>query len=138
MKEHGISPRVFSHHKNRFSKVRTAEELIRPKGQTMARHKAGLHKDVSAIFNGVWIPQVDNTQQSVGTPTPSGAAHVHPKQQAPNQSSLPKATWLKTPSFAALLKAFKQAHSYVFPSQAKREKRRLSEISKHLLINVQS
>ena len=104
----------------------------------MAKHESGLHKDVSAIFEGVWIPKVDNVQQSVGSPTLSGAAHVHPKPPAPNEPSFPKATWLKTRGFTAILKACKQIPSRVFSSEAKREEKRLSEISKHLLINVEN
>ena len=39
-----------------------------------------------------------------------------------------------TPRFAGIVSAFHQIHGYVFPSHARREKKRLADISKYLLI----
>jgi hypothetical protein len=97
----------------------------------MATHKAGLHKDVSVIFDGVWNPEVDNLQQSVGVAVASGAAYVHPGTLDVNH-------WPKQPKFATIIKVFKQAPGHIFSSKARREKKRLLSISKHLIINMPS
>ena len=39
--------------------------------QIMAQHKPGLHKDVKAIFEGVWDPELDNIQQFDGFTSPA-------------------------------------------------------------------
>jgi hypothetical protein len=36
----------------------------------MAQYKPGLHKDVKTIFEGVWDPELDNTQQFDGLNSP--------------------------------------------------------------------
>ncbi|MHC4556343.1 MAG: hypothetical protein ACYTFW_04330 [Planctomycetota bacterium] len=97
----------------------------------MATHKAGLHKDVSVIFNGVWNPEIDNLQQSVGVAVASGAAYIHP-------GTLDMDNLSKEPKFATIIKVFKQAPGHIFSSKARREKKRLLSISKHLIINIPS
>ena len=82
----------------------------------MIKHQAGLHKDVAKIFEGVWIPEQDNIQVAVSIGYKDSGVFVHPKPLATNQS----------PQRA---KTRKQRLS-------RREKRRLSEISKQLLINM--
>lgn len=97
----------------------------------MATHKAGLHKEVSVIFDGVWNPEIDNIQQSFGMPAASGATYVYPR-------ALDIENWPKEPKFAAIIKVFKQAPGRIFSSRARRERKRLLSISKHLLINMPS
>jgi len=95
----------------------------------MAKHKAGLHKEVARIFDGVWTPQIDNIQQSLQTSTTGGAAYVNTKPIAPENWSIElKATdAAKTP---------KQASWNIFSPKARRERKRLSSISRNLLINL--
>jgi hypothetical protein len=95
----------------------------------MAKHNAGLHKDVARIFEGVWIPQIDNIQQSVQTYSPGAAAYITPKPLAMEN-------WPKEAKTAAPKKAPKRASWNIFSPKARREKKRLSAISKNLLINL--
>jgi len=97
----------------------------------MSTHKAGLHKDVSAIFNGVWNPEVDNIQPSFNEPEPSGTAYVQPAQLAIDNRP-------KEARFANIVKVFVKAPGHLFSSKKRREKKRLLSISKHLLINMPS
>jgi len=80
----------------------------------MSTRKAGLHKDVSVIFNGVWDPEVDNIQPSFFD------------------------DWPKEARFATIAKVFIKAPGHIFSSKRRREKKRLLSISKHLLINMSS
>jgi len=97
----------------------------------MSTRKAGLHKDVSVIFNGVWDPEVDNIQPSFDEPVPSSAAYVLPGQ-------LDIDNWSKEARFANIVKVFAKAPGHIFSSRKRREKKRLLSISKHLLINIPS
>lgn len=97
----------------------------------MATHKAGLHKEVSVIFDGVWNPDIDNIQQSFRMPIARSATYVHPR-------ALDIENWSKEPKFAAIIKVLKQAPRHIFSPKARREKKRLLSISKHLLINMPS
>jgi hypothetical protein len=97
----------------------------------MSTRKAGLHKDVSAIFNGVWNPEVDNIQESFNEPMADTAAYVQP-------GFMPMDNWPKEARFATMVKVFVKAPGHIFSSRRRREKKRLSSISKHLLINVSS
>lgn len=98
----------------------------------MSTHKAGLHKDVSAIFNGVWNPEVDNIQESFNEPMVNTAAYVQPGLMAFDN-------WpTKEARFATMVKVFVKAPGHIFSSRRRREKKRLLSISKHLLINVSS
>ncbi len=93
----------------------------------MINYQAGLHKDVAKIFNGVWTPQIDNIQPAVSTSYRQSGSVVYPKPLAlggrpeiindPKRPEPPR-TW------------------NFFSSRARREKKRLSAISKHLLINL--
>ncbi len=97
----------------------------------MTKHKAGLHKEVSVIFDGVWDPEVDNIQPSLGVPMASSAAYVHPEALAIDN-------WPKEAKFATIIKVFREAPGHIFRSRARREKKRLLSISKHLIINLPS
>ena len=97
----------------------------------MTKRKAGLHKDVSTIFDGVWDPEADNVQQSFGAPAVGSVAYVHP-------GSLAADHWPKEPRFATILRVFKVTPGHIFSSRSRREKKRLLSISKHLIINLPS
>jgi hypothetical protein len=94
----------------------------------MSTHKTGLHKDVSAIFEGVWDPEVDNIQESFEEPV-MNAAYV---QSGPVAAE----NWHKEARFATLVKVFARAPGHIFSSRKRRERKRLLSISKHLLINI--
>lgn len=96
----------------------------------MSTHKTGLHKDVSAIFNGVWDPEVDNIQESFEEPVTS-AAYVQPGTMSADN-------WPKEARFATLIKVFVKAPGHIFSFRNRRERKRLLSISKHLLINIPS
>ena len=49
----------------------------------MSEYKAGLHKKVSAIFNGVSLPKSNGPQQSFATPVPGHQDYSAPKPSAP-------------------------------------------------------
>ena len=114
-----------------FFTVQTIVGLIRPKGRSMRKYKSGLHTDVPAIFDGVWNPETDNVQQSFDVPTARKVAHVVPAPQVVGQ-------WSQEHKSAGFLTACKDASSYLFSSRSRRERKRLSSISKHLMINIQS
>ena len=97
----------------------------------MATRKTGLHKDVSVIFDGVWNPEVDNIQESFDEPAANTVAYVRPGVM--DFDDLPKQA-----RFATLVKVFVKAPAHIFSPKRRREKKRLSSISKHLLINVSS
>ncbi len=97
----------------------------------MTQHKAGLHKDVSTIFEGVWDPEKDNLVQPVGESAAAGVAYVNPKTMALGH-------WPKEPKSATFLKVFLEAPGHLFRSKARRERKRLLSISKHLIINLPS
>ena len=110
--------------------VQTRKELICPKGKVMNTHKAGLHKDVSTIFDGVWDPEQDNLQLSLNEQEATLVAYANPKAMA-----LDDWPTEKRPKLATLVKVFAEAPGHLFRSRARREKKRLLSISKHLLIN---
>lgn len=93
----------------------------------MSTRKTGLHKDVSLIFNGVWDPEMDNIQPSVNEPVTDNDAYVLPGHMAVDN-------WPQKTRFATMVKVFK-APANIFSSKRRREKKRLSSISKHLIIN---
>ena len=49
----------------------------------MSKYKAGLHREVSAIFNGVSLPKDDGAQQSSATPAPRHQDYFAPKPPVP-------------------------------------------------------
>jgi hypothetical protein len=102
----------------------------------MAYQRAALHKDVARIFNGVWTPQIDNIQQQSSVTSPSGVsvANFHPKPLALERWSK------KTHSTKKIQKAKlpKRTAWSFFSPKARREQKRLSSISKNLLINLPS
>jgi len=117
--------------KTDFRIVQTNKEFIRLKGYMMVKHKTGLHKDVSVIFNGVWNPEVDNIQLSFNEPVESNDAYILPGQLAVDN-------WPKEARFVNIVKVFAKAPGHIFSSKRRREKKRLLSISKHLLINMPS
>ena len=98
----------------------------------MSKHKTGLHKDVSVIFDGVWNPEADNFLQSISEPVASSEAYVQPGSLA--VENLPK----REARLANAVKGVVKAPGYLFSSRSRREKKRLLSISKHLLINMPS
>src|SRR4030042_796797 len=96
----------------------------------MSKYKAGLHKDVSAIFNGVSLPNNDIAQGSSVAPghqgcsapkssvpepptqklpAPSHMTPAKPKTQPPPPQSQPKETPAKQPKADAVTKTVGQA-----------------------------
>jgi hypothetical protein len=96
----------------------------------MNTHKAGLHKDVSTIFNGVWDPERDNVQPSLDESGANVVDYAYPQAMA--LDNWPRE---KKPKFATIVKVFAEAPGHLFRSRARREKKRLLSISRHLLIN---
>ena len=97
----------------------------------MRKYKSGLHKDVPAIFDGVWNPAMDNVQQSFDAPAASSVASIDPEPQV--ASHLPEQR-----RSGGFFRVFKDTSGYVFRSRARRERKRLSSISKYLMINIPS
>ena len=98
----------------------------------MSKHKTGLHKDVSVIFDGVWNPEVDNFQRSFHEPVTSSDTYV--QQGSLAVDNFPK----KEARLTNAVKGVVKAPGYLFSSRSRREKKRLLSISKHLLINMPS
>lgn len=95
----------------------------------MSKHKAGLHKEVARIFDGVWTPQIDNIQQSLQTSITGGAACV-------NSKPITLENWSVDLKPAKAAKPSKRVSWNIFSAKARRERKRLSSISKNLLINL--
>ncbi len=93
----------------------------------MAEYQAGLHKDVASIFQGIWDPTVDNTEQSFA---PTGANRVV-YHMGPRADS----TKYREPKLSSMAKALSEVPGHIFSLKSRREKKRLSSISKHLIIN---
>ena len=96
----------------------------------MAEHQAGLHKDVASIFQGVWDPDVDNKEQSF-TPTVTNKVVYHMGSRA-------GAHQYKEPKLASVARTLSEVPGHLFSFKSRREKKRLSSISKHLIINNSS
>lgn len=98
----------------------------------MASQKAALHKDVARIFHGVWTPQVDNIQQQSSVTTTDSVANFRPKPLTLDH-------WPKKAQSAKKMQKAKlpkrTAWSFFSP-KARREEKRLSSISRNLLINL--
>lgn len=97
----------------------------------MKRLSSGLHKDVPTIFEGVWNPAVDNYQQPFEPSVQGDVAPVGAQAQyfydSPRESRL-----------GGFFRACKEVPGFVFRSRARRERKRLLAISKHLMINMES
>jgi hypothetical protein len=113
----------------------------------MANYEAGLHKDVLTIFKDVWIPQIDNIQQTVTVPVATGAVYAHPKPLVPDHWILPREApprkqriyrrvRHRSSRFFGITNALKQFPGHVLKSKTKSEQKRLESISKNLLINL--
>lgn len=90
-----------------------------------------MHKDVPTIFEGVWNPATDNYQQ--------------PFEQHASSEAAPSGVWLQTVNdrpgqsrLGGVFRACKEVPGIVFRTRARRERKRLLAISKHLMINIQS
>jgi len=92
----------------------------------MAEYQAGLHKDVAAIFKGVWDPSVDNIEQTLAPPRASTVYYMGPA---------PARRGHREPRLATVARALGEMPGHVFSRRSKRERKRLSSISKHLIIN---
>ncbi len=97
----------------------------------MRKYKSGLHKDVPAIFDGVWNPETDNIQQSFDAPAPSSVFHFDAAPQAVNHRP-------EEHRSVGFFRAYKDASEYIFRSRSRRERKRLTSISRHLMINMPS
>jgi hypothetical protein len=81
----------------------------------MLKYKAGLHKEVSAIFNGVSLPKNDGAQRPSAVPAPAPPtqklpvpSHMTPTKPKPEQLPLqspPKAAPAKQPKADTAIKA---------------------------------
>lgn len=100
----------------------------------MAKYEAGLHKDVAVIFDGVWIPHIDNVQQSVAVNIPVNVEYDRPRPLALESWEAPKSN--RAGRLSGIADFFRFLP--LVPSKRKREKKRLAEISKNLLINIQN
>ena len=111
----------------------------------LEKFKPGLKKDVTAIFQGVRIPNNVHPHQSPGASVPNRAGDfgqelLSPDRQTSSHQSPQPRLWFpqensarKRSKFATLLEAFKQLPLRIFrPRSALSQKRRIS-ISKHLL-----
>lgn len=93
----------------------------------MENHQSGLHKEVSAIFEGVWDPETDNVPPAIAVPVPSSAKYLFPGAPSARETG-----------FGSILKGLMKVPGLIFSSRARREKKRLGSISKHLMINMPS
>ena len=98
----------------------------------MANQKAALHKEVTRIFHGVWTPQVDDIQQQSRVTSTDSVDNFRPKpltlEHWPKKAqSVKKMQKAKIP---------KRISWSFFSPKARREEKRLSSISKNLLINL--
>ena len=93
----------------------------------MADYGAGLHKEVESIFQGVWDPEVDNTEQSYA---PMGRNNV-----AYHMGAASARGRHKEPKLASVTRSSTEAPRHIFSLRSRREKKRLMSISKHLIIN---
>ncbi len=91
----------------------------------MRNHQSGLHKEVSAIFDGVWNPETDNVQAVIAAPVASSAAYIFPGAPSARDSG-----------FGSVLRGLMKAPGLIFNSRSRREQKRLGSISKHLMINM--
>jgi hypothetical protein len=114
--------------KTRYN-LKTGENQSKGKGMTI--QKQGLHKDVATIFNGVWNPKVDNFQQFLDWPAAgfnNNNRTVVILDPAPNKNK---------PARSARIDTRAPWYNFLSP-KARRERKRLLSISRHLIINVQS
>ncbi len=97
----------------------------------MKRLSSGLHKDVPAIFDGVWNPALDNYQEPFEPQTQDAVVSVDAQAQfaddRPRESRL-----------GGFADSCKNALGFIFRTRARRERKRLLSISKHLMINMES
>lgn len=97
----------------------------------MRKFSSGLHKDVPTIFDGVWNPARDNFSQAFEPLAVSNVAPVNVQPQVVDHRP-------KESAIGGFLRACKGAPGVVFRSRARRERKRLMAISKHLMINMPS
>ena len=96
---------------------------------TKANHKPGLHKDVATIFEKVWIPEIDNNSTTISVAYKERGSLANPTPLAldnwPDKAKKQKMT----------AKSWSSPLSFLSP-KARREKKRINEISRNLLINM--
>jgi hypothetical protein len=97
----------------------------------MKRLSSGLHKDVPAIFDGVWNPGSDNSQEPLEPPTQNEVVSIDAQAQFVDDS--PRESRL-----GGFSNTCKEVLGFVFRTRARRERKRLHAISKHLIINMES
>jgi len=97
----------------------------------MKRSSSGLHKDVPAIFEGVWNPALDNYQEPFEPQTQNEAVSVG--AQAQFADTRPRESRL-----GGFFNTCKEVLGFIFRTRARRERKRLLSISKHLIINMES
>ena len=102
----------------------------------MKKYEAGLHKDVTKIFDGVWIPHIDNYQQSYETAAPISATYAYPRPLALEQWTLPRKDYSRSMRVPSITDIFRKLPG--LSKESRRERKRLAEISRHLLINLPS
>ncbi len=95
----------------------------------MRKFSSGLHKDVPTIFDGVWNPATDNLQESFEAPETSNVAPVSAGTQVVDH-------WRRESRIGGFLRVCKDAPGIVFRTRSRRERKRLTAISKHLMINM--
>lgn len=93
----------------------------------MSRNSSGLHKDVSSIFEGVWDPVKDNNQEYFEPPAKKDKVSKLQSIDGRPKESL----------FGGFVGACKEVTGFVFRTRARRERKRLLAISKHLMINIE-
>jgi hypothetical protein len=93
----------------------------------MAEYGAGLHKEVTLIFQGAWDPEVDNTEQSYAPRGRNNTAYhvgVAPARGRHRESKL-----------TSVARSLTRAPNHIFSVRSRRERKRLMSISRHLIIN---
>ena len=93
----------------------------------MAEYQPGLHKEVASIFHGVWDPAVDNTVQSF-TPTGTNQVVYH-------MGARPGPNKYRDRKLTSVARTLSEVPGHIFSLRTRRERKRLSSISKHLIIN---
>ena len=114
----------------------------------MAKYKPGLHKDLSAIFHKVSIPDQDGVWALSEAGSSRDISSIHPVLLTVSLQ-IPLKAWPalreglsaegaqpKRSRFAAIGMAVKWLLWRVLPSGRRRREKRLRSTSKHLLINL--
>ena len=79
------------------------------------------------MFQGIWDPTVDNTEQSYKPVGANRIVYHLGNRPAPNS--------YREPKLASVARALSEMPGHIFSLRSRREKKRLSSISRHLIIN---